>query len=90
MTQHCEAVCENGLMRSLASTLIEEQAQIVVESENAPADVLTLLTQVYAGLSDEDIDAVEQIALDRACFFTLPPRSFYFANACNSAQDANA
>ncbi len=35
-----------------------------IETETAPDDVLTLAEQVYAGLSDEEVDDVERIALD--------------------------
>ena len=34
-----------------------------------PDDVLTLAGQVYEGLSEEDIDDVERISLDRRGFF---------------------
>lgn len=40
-----------------------------MESEEAPNDVLALAGQVYAGLSEEEIDEVERIALDRRPFF---------------------
>jgi len=34
-----------------------------------PNDVLALAEQVYAGLSDEEVDDVERIALDHRSFF---------------------
>ncbi len=39
-----------------------------VETGTTPDDVLALAGQVYAGLSDEEVDDVERIALDRRSF----------------------
>lgn len=68
-----KAVYENGKFRLLEPSrtgLNEgEQVRITVESEPAPKDVLTLAGSVYVGLSDEEIDDVEHIALDRQAFF---------------------
>ncbi len=38
------------------------------QNETEP-ESLKLATRVYDGLSDEDIDEIEQIALDRSNFF---------------------
>ncbi len=71
--QTLRAVFENGTFRPLeplAVPLTEGQrVQITVETEATPDDVLALAEQVYAGLSDEEIEAIERIALDRRVFF---------------------
>ena|SRR5688572_3668708 len=41
-----------------------------LETLTSENDGLSLLTQVYEGLSPEEIDEIEQIALDRSHFFT--------------------
>jgi hypothetical protein len=46
-----------------------EQVRIIIECKSAPEDVLELAGRVYAGLSDEEVDDVERIALDREAFF---------------------
>ncbi len=46
-----------------------QQVRITVDTEATPDDVLALAEQVYAGLSEEEIDAIERIALDRDTFF---------------------
>ena len=53
-----------------ANLIIEEgqRVKIVVESDELPA-VLQLATQVYDGLTSEEIAEVEKIALDRRDFF---------------------
>jgi hypothetical protein len=40
-----------------------------VETERTPNDILALAEQVYDGLSEEEIDDVERISLDRRMFF---------------------
>ena len=74
MTQICDAVYENGQFRPLAplgSSLVDgQQVRLVVETEATPADILSLAAQVYAGLAPQDIDNIENIALDRSVFFT--------------------
>jgi predicted DNA-binding antitoxin AbrB/MazE fold protein len=72
MTQTCEAIYENGLFRPLAPApegLSEGQkVRLVVEAK--PVDVIDLAVHVYDGLSEEDIDEIERIALDRSNFFS--------------------
>ena len=74
MIQTLEAVFENGAFRLLDSPTMPlaegQHVRLTVETEAAPDNVLALAEQVYAGLSDEDIDEVERIALDRRTFFT--------------------
>jgi predicted DNA-binding antitoxin AbrB/MazE fold protein len=73
MEQTLEAVFENGTFRLLepsAVTLVDGQhVLLTVETEGTPEDVLALAERVYDGLSDEEIDEVERISLDRHMFF---------------------
>lgn len=49
--------------------LNEGQVKIMVESESTPKDILALAGRVYAGLSEEDMNDIERIALERGAFF---------------------
>ncbi len=73
MVQTLEAVFEDGTFRLLepsAVSLVDGQrVHLTVETEGTPDDVLVLAGQVYDGLSDEEIDDVERISLDRRGFF---------------------
>ncbi len=73
MVQTMKAVFENGTFRLLeppAVTLVNGQhVRLTVETEGTPDDVLVLAGQVYDGLSDEEIEDVERISLDRRGFF---------------------
>ena len=51
-----------------------QRVRLTVESASASNDVLALAGRVYAGLSEEEIDEVECIALDRRPFFGDPER----------------
>ena len=65
----CEAVFENGVFRPLERlpvALIEGQlVRLVVELEQPQTDALSLIGQVYQGLSEEEISEIERIALNR-------------------------
>jgi predicted DNA-binding antitoxin AbrB/MazE fold protein len=67
-----DAVFENGIFRPLTPPDAEiddgQQVRLVVEPASK-TDVLQLATHVYDGLSEEEIDSIEQIALDRRDFF---------------------
>ncbi len=73
MTQTLEAVFENGRFRLLGKPAVPlrdgQHVRLTGETEAALDDVLALAEQVYAGLSDEEVDDVERIALDRRSFF---------------------
>ena len=73
MTRQIEVVYQNGAFHPLEhENLTFEEGQhikILVEEDAAPVDILKLAQQVYDGLSEEDIDAIEEIALDRRHFF---------------------
>lgn len=73
MTHPIDAVYENGAFRILqpdAVALTEGQRVQITVSSIAESDVLQLAAEVYAGLSEDDVDEVERIALDRSRFFT--------------------
>ena len=67
-----DAIYENGTFRPVQSNIIEivegTHVRITVDDETEP-ESLKLATCVYDGLSDEDIDEIEQIALNRNNFF---------------------
>lgn len=73
MQQTLDAIYENGVFRPLESPEIPDgqQVRLIVESpsELMIEDLLDLAAQVYEGLSDEQIDEIERIALDRRSFF---------------------
>lgn len=78
MTQVYDAVYENGIFRPLeplpAHLAEGQQVRIVVETDT-PEDILRLAARVYAGLSEQEIQEVEKIALDRSaseCFMASP------------------
>jgi len=43
--------------------------KLQVETHESPEDCLTLATQVYDGLSEEEIKEIEAIALNQAEFY---------------------
>ena len=67
-----DAIYENGIFRPMQpyTTEIAEGAPVLitVDDETEP-ESLKLATRVYDGLSEEDIDEIEQIALNRSNFF---------------------
>ena len=65
MTQVLDAVFEDGKFRLTEG----QRVRPTVDAGVQPEDVLALAGQVYAGLSDEEVEAVERIALDRRAFF---------------------
>ena len=74
MTQTIEAVYQNGMFKPLKplSEEIEEgeKVKLVVETEDEEINpIMKLAENFYEGLSEEDIDEIERIALDRSNFF---------------------
>ncbi len=67
-----DAIYEDGTFRPMQPNIIEisegTHVRITVDDETEPV-ALKLATCVYDGLSEEDIDEIEQIALDRSNFF---------------------
>jgi predicted DNA-binding antitoxin AbrB/MazE fold protein len=73
MKQTLDAIYENGVFRPLESPKISEgqKVKLTVETTlvSSPDDMLELAAQVYQGLSAEQIDEIEKIALNRCDFF---------------------
>ena len=74
MSQIVDAVFERGVFRPLATPdvpIVEGQhVRLIVDTLDVrPAEMLEAAAQVYAGLSEREIDEIEQIALDRRDFF---------------------
>ena len=73
MTQVCEAIFEHGVFRPTeppSPKLADGQhVRLIVETGGAE-HMLDLAGKVYEGLSDQEIDEVERITLDRSAFFT--------------------
>ena len=72
--QNFEAVFENGVLRPLANLQLREGESVKLTVENdstlTTEEMLQLAAQVYEGLSEQDIEEVEQIACERSDFFT--------------------
>lgn len=81
MKRPIDAVYENGAFRPLEPggvdipdgqrvriTIEGEGVRITIEGEAGP-EALRLATGVYEGLSEQQIDEIELIALDRSNFF---------------------
>ena len=73
MKQTYEAVFESGVFRLLTPKGLEipegQKVRIVVEIVESPESILELATQVYDGLSEEEIEEIEEIILGRSNFF---------------------
>ncbi|MEJ5310035.1 MAG: antitoxin AF2212-like protein [Anaerolineae bacterium] len=67
------AVFEKGKFRPLTKFRLPisegQQVRLTVETPESPTGVLALATQVYEGLTEDQIDEVEQIILNRQDFF---------------------
>ncbi len=72
MTQTIEAIYQNGIFKPLnpvSDTIAEgEKVKLVVEIEEVNP-IMKLAENFYEGLSEEDVDEIERIALDRSNFF---------------------
>jgi len=73
MEQTLEAIYKDGVFKPLNPPEISDgqQVRLIVEvpPQLTPEELLELATQVYQGLSDKEIDDIEQIALDRRNLF---------------------
>jgi len=63
-TETIEAVYEHGSFRVIAPTDLElaegQKVRLVIEPIEDPDEVLALARRVYEGLTDEQIDSLEQ------------------------------
>lgn len=78
MSQHIvDAVFERGafrLLKPIDFPLPEGQSlRLVVDTDLTPESLLTLAAEVYQGLTESEIGAIEEIALDRRTFFEKQP-----------------
>ncbi|PSB45017.1 hypothetical protein C7B80_18385 [Cyanosarcina cf. burmensis CCALA 770] len=72
--QTLKAIYENGVFRPLEKPELAEgqSVQLTVESTAplSPQEMLQLAAKVYEGLSETDVDEIEEIALKRDYFFS--------------------
>ncbi len=69
MTHTVEAVFENGTFRPIDPIELSNGQHVKLVIEVAENDPLALVQEVYSGLSEEDIDEIEKVILDRGNFF---------------------
>ena len=70
--QHAiDAIFENGTFRPIHRELLAspEGQRVRITVDDGDPESLRLALSVYDGLSDDDIDEIEQIALERRTFF---------------------
>lgn len=72
--QTIEAIYQNGMFKPLKPISEEiaegETVEITIKEKRlSPEEMLKLAGQVYEGLSKEEVEEIEKIALDRSNFF---------------------
>jgi len=71
-----DAVYEHGTFRILQPQNVQlsegQKVRLLIEPALSPEEMTSLAASVYEGLSEEEINAVERIALDRSNFFDAP------------------
>lgn len=78
MSKTIDAVYAGGVFTPLQGIEIPEGECVTLSVEPvsrslSPAQMLDLLGRVYDGLSEQEIEAIEEIALDRTAFFSGRP-----------------
>ncbi len=72
-TETVEAVYEHGGFRLVAPIDLKlaegQKVRIVVETMEQPEDILDLAARVYDGLTDDEIDSIEEHVRRREDFF---------------------
>lgn len=71
MAKTVEAIYEGGVLKPVSPLNIPEHKRItlIIEDELLETvDIVSLASQVYSGLSPEDIEDLEKIVLDRSRF----------------------
>jgi predicted DNA-binding antitoxin AbrB/MazE fold protein len=72
MSRILEAIYENGVLKPLKSLKLPEHQKVTITIQLPPVEnpdqELESWHQVFAGLSDKDIQEIESIALDRSHF----------------------
>jgi predicted DNA-binding antitoxin AbrB/MazE fold protein len=71
MQESIDAIYEHGVFKPLKRLNISDgmRVRLIVETVSEADEMIALATQVYDGLSEKDIDEIEQIASDRRDFF---------------------
>lgn len=68
-----DAVFEKGVFRPVSPPEAKfpegVRVRLAVETERTPEEILELAGNVYAGLSEDEIEEIEEIILDRSNFF---------------------
>ena len=77
MTQTLDAVFKDGSFKPLnnGSLPFAEGQRVKLTVETPPEtrdDLIELAAQVYDGLTEEEVNEVERLALDRSSFFDKP------------------
>ncbi|HGJ66266.1 TPA: DUF104 domain-containing protein [bacterium] len=71
--QICDAIFKDGIFKPLDPKVISisegQKVRLIVEPIDISEDILELATNVYENLSEEDIDEVEKLILNRKDFF---------------------
>jgi len=71
-----DAIFEHGIFRLVQPTPLllrdGQRVRLVIETEESPDAILALAASVYAGLSAQDLNEVEQLTLHRQDFFRDP------------------
>jgi predicted DNA-binding antitoxin AbrB/MazE fold protein len=71
--QLIEAVFEHGVLRPLIEIVPPipegQQVRLLVEADEPLPYALELATSVYDGLTEQEVEVIERIALDRNRFF---------------------
>ena len=67
---HITATYENGVLKPLTPLNIPEHKRVslIIEEAAETADILSLASAIYNGLSPADIEDIEKTALDRSSF----------------------
>ena len=75
--QTLKAIYENGVFRPLEKPELTEgqsvQLTVATTTPFSPEEMLQLAAEVYEGLSETDIEEIEEIALKRDYFFSDRP-----------------
>lgn len=74
MTQKIEAIYQNGIFKPITpvSDEISEGEEVIIDiksKEESANEIMKLAENFYEGISDEDIEEMEKVMLDRSNFF---------------------
>jgi predicted DNA-binding antitoxin AbrB/MazE fold protein len=77
VTQTLDAVFKDGSFKPLDNGSLPfsegQRVKLTVETPvETQGDLIDLAAKVYEGLTDEEVDEVERLALDRSKFFDRP------------------